>query len=937
MTSALNPDPKVPHELSPAEVLAQFRGNPYQGLSLGEARERLLQCGPNLLRSPAQPRTWLRFLHQFQDVQVYLLLAAVVVSFLAWSLEDARGVPYEALAILAIVLLNAVFGFLQEERADRALAALRSMTPAEASVVRDGKVQRIGVRQLVPGDLLIVREGDRIAADARLLEATALHTQEAALTGESAPVLKTTVALPHSAAPFDRNNMIFSGTIVVSGHAKALVTATGMNTEFGRIAGLLQETEDRKTPLQKELDRLGKRMGAAAATIAVVVVTTLLLLQDVHNGTLTIRVLLFGVALAVAATPEGLAAVVTVTLALGVQRMARRGAILRHLTAVETLGETTVIASDKTGTMTLNEMTVRQMATASGRALIGAISNEGNGPWTLPDGTDLPEQQRSELVTALRAAALVNNAALEKADKGWKSQGDPTEAALLIAAAEAGVDLVEWNRLYPRVGEVPFSSERKRMSTLHQCIDENSGGFFGRYPLLTKGAADLLLPRCTQEAVAGQTRLLTEERKAEILKTQDEMAASALRTLGIAMKPMPCDMAIAEETPEQLEQGLTFLGLVGMIDPPRSEVKEAIAKAAAAGVRSIMITGDHAATALVIARDLGIAAGNEAITGKQISAMNQRELAAALRRVSVFARVDPEHKLRIVRALQQNGEIVAMTGDGVNDAPALKAADIGIAMGITGTDVAKEAADLVLTDDNFATIVAAIEEGRTIFSNIRKFLRYLFTSNSGEILTLFLGVVLAVMLERRMGNGLVLPLLAVQILWINLITDGAPALVLGLDPPAPEIMRQHPFPIGGKIVDLPMWIDISLVAGVMAAGTLWIFFHSAGGENMELRRSLAFTTLILFQLFNALNARSSTQSAFQDFFRNTWLWGTIAVSLVLQLVILDVPFFQRALSVTALSAGQWIRCIVVASSVLWVVEAEKLFRRYWKGGTYGEQ
>ncbi|MHB8303857.1 MAG: cation-translocating P-type ATPase, partial [Acidobacteriaceae bacterium] len=626
--------------------------------------------------------------------------------------------------------------------------------------------------------------------------------------------------------------------------------------------------------------------------------------------------------------PEGMAAVVTVVLALGVQRMARRRAIIRHLTAVETLGETTVIASDKTGTMTLNEMTVRLVVTASGRTVTSATGYAFGGSWLLPEGGEVPAPLRSELVATLQAAALVNNAALYQTVEGPKVQGDPTEAALLTAAVRAGIDLAEWNRRYPRLGEIPFSSERKRMSTLHQSIVEEDSGLFGPCPLLTKGAADVLLPRCTHEAVAGSIRTLTEERRAEILRTHEEMAAHALRALGIAMKSMSCKTVIADEEGEQLEQGLTFLGLVGMFDPPRPEAREAVAKASDAGVRTIMITGDHAATALAIARDLGIAAANEVITGKQLAAMDVEELASALRRVSVFARVNPEHKLRIVRALQRNGEIVAMTGDGVNDAPALKAADIGIAMGITGTDVAKEAADMVVTDDNFATIVAAIEEGRVLFDNIKKFLRYLLTSNFGEILTLFLGVVLMVPLEGRTGDDLILPLLAVQILWINLITDGAPALALGLDPPAPEIMRHRSFPAGKNIVNRPMIVDICLVAAVMAAGTLWVFFYGVNGGIMELRRSLAFTTLILFQLFNALNARSSIHSAFRGIFRNLWLWGTIAISLALQLMILDVPVFQRAMSVTAISAAQWLLCTVVASSVLWIVEVEKLIRGF---------
>jgi len=926
MTDALSLDGKMPHELSPAEALAHFGGHLHHGLSSDEARDRLTRFGPNALPEAAKRPAWIRFLLQLRDVQVYLLLAAAAVSLLVWAMEDAHGLPYEAFAILAIVLLNAVFGFLQEEKADRALAALRSMTPVEASVIRDGQVQRIIVQKLVPGDLLVVREGDRIAADARLVEVTALHTQEAALTGESLPVLKGIEPLPCDTSSQDRDNMILSGTVAVSGHAKAVVTATGTRTEFGQIAELLGSTEERKTPLQKDLNQLGKRLGASVVVIAALVVTTLLLLHGIHNGPLVMRALIFGVALAVAATPEGLAAVVTVVLALGVQRMARRGAVVRHLTAVETLGEVTVIASDKTGTMTLNEMTVRMVVTASGRAVTFGTGYSPDGEWTSGRGK-LPEPLRNEVVTTLKVAAMANNAALNRIGGNWKIQGDPTEAALLVAAAKAGIDLAGLERLYPRIGEIPFSSERKRMSTVHRRITEDDSEFFRPHALLTKGAADLLLQRCTHEAGEGRVRILTEARKAEILRTHDEMNASALRTLGVAVRPLLFEKTVAEGKAEQLEQGLTFLGLIGMIDPPRPEAGEAVAKAAEAGVRTILITGDHAGTALAIAHELGITTGNDVITGRDLSEMKEDELASVLRHVSVFARVDPQSKLRIVRALQRNGEIVAMTGDGVNDAPALKAADVGIAMGITGTDVAKEAADLVLTDDNFATIVAAIEEGRALFDNIRKFLRYLLATNFGEILTLFLAVILTGTLEARPGDELVLPLLAVQILWVNLVTDGAPALALGLDPPTPDIMRRAPFPSGAKIVDRIMVADIGIVAITMAAGTLWAFFGDANGGSLELRRSLAFTTLILFQLFNTFQTRSSLDSGFTGLFRNKWLWATIALTLALQLMLLDLPGLERAFGVVHLTAAQWLRCILVASSVLWVMEAVKWKRR----------
>jgi P-type Ca2+ transporter type 2C len=910
MAVASHPEVELPHILTPDKVIALLGADPHLGLTAPEARRRLAQHGANALPGTPPRSAWLRFLLQFRDWQVYLLLAAVVVSALVWFMEGAVGLPYEALAILAIVLLNALFGFLQEERADRALAALRSMTPALASVIRDGQEQRIEAQTLVPGDLLVIREGDRIAADARLLEIAALQTLESALTGESLPVAKSTQPVPPDTPPADRHNMLFSGTTAVYGHATAVVTATGRHTEFGRIAALLHETEDRETPLKRELNRLGKRLAVTVLILALVVVATLLLLEGAHDGQRVLHALLFGIALAVAATPEGLAAVVTVVLALGVRRMARHGAIVRHLSAVEALGEATVIAADKTGTMTLNQMTVRSLVTASGLS-------------TIPIGDPLSPAHHAELIIALKAAALVNNASLQYINGVPKPQGDPTEAALLVAAHLAGIDLAELTRLCPRTGEIPFSSERKRMSTLHQChaIPE-----FGPLVLLTKGAADLLLPLCTQEFTAQGTHPLADARRAELLRAQEQLAAQALRTLAIAIKPMPPGAATTEGSEQTLEQGLTFLGLIGMLDPPRPEVAQAVAKARAAGVRSIMITGDHAVTALAIARELGITTDGQVITGQQLAQISDDDLASAVRHVSVFARVNPEHKLRLVRALQSNGEIVAMTGDGVNDAPALKAANIGVAMGITGTDVAKEAADLVLTDDNFATIVAAIEEGRGLFDNIRKFLRYLLATNFGEIVTLFFAVVVAALLGST-GAELVLPLLAVQILWINLVTDGAPALALGLDPPDPDVMRSAPFTAGANIVDRSMVADIGIVAAIMAAGTLWVFFSGAGGGSLDLRRSLAFTTLILFQLFNAFQARSSTHSVFTGLFRNGWLWITVVAMLALQFLVLSLPPFERAFSTVPLSSFQWLQCALIASTVVWGMEAVKLVRR----------
>jgi len=906
MATATHAGSSLPHELSPVEIVTQFSSSLDQGLSSAEAGSRLARFGPNSLPGkPTQP-IWLSFLRQFRDVQVYLLVAAALVSFLVWTYEGAVGFPYESVTILAIVLLNAAFGFVQEERAGRALRALRSMTPIECTVIRDGRLQRIAVHTLVPGDLLVLNEGDRIAADARLIQVAAFYTQEAALTGESFSVAKALELLPPETVLAERTNMVHSGTIAVAGHAKAIVTATGAHTEFGRIAELLDETAERETPLKQELDRFGKRLGAAVLVIAAVTIVAVLVVNGANNTDQILRALIFGVALSVAATPEGLATIVTVVLAIGVQRMARRGAIVRHLAAVETLGEVTVIASDKTGTMTLNQMTVHTIVTGAGTATMQS------GAWTMPQGSVIPQPMWDQLLLVLKSAALANNAQLQRSGDNWTAHGDPTEAALLTAAATAGIDFHELNRRHPRERELPFSSERKRMSTRHRFTGPGAPDVLGRLAWITKGAPDIVLQKCSHESFLGGARPLTPARRAEITHNIEDMASNGLRTLAVATWQVATE---AEEYDDEPELSLTFLGLIGMSDPPRPEAKPAILAAAGAGVRSILITGDHEKTALAVARALGIAEGAHVLTGAQLTALSDNQLSEALRHVSVFARVNPEHKLRIVRSLQQNGEIVAMTGDGVNDAPALKAADIGIAMGISGTDVAKEASDLILTDDNFATIVSAIEEGRTVFSNIRKFLRYLLTTNFGEILTLLSGVLIAG-IGRSGTHELLLPLLAVQILWVNLVSDGAPALALGVDPASPHVMHRAPFRARGKIVDRVMMQDIAIVATVMAAGTLWIFLSGAVGQSIEHRRSLAFTTLIFFQLFNAFQSRSSVDSGIAQMFRNKWLWGTVLGTMALQVIVLHIAPIARAFAVRPLAAIQWARCILVASSVL---------------------
>jgi Ca2+-transporting ATPase len=736
-----------------------------------------------------------------------------------------------------------------------------------------------------------------------------------------------------------------------------------MQTQMGRIAGMLKEVPAEATSLQKELARVGKLLGIVVVGIAIVMIATILVIEDVSGFAALFDVLILGVALAVAAIPEGLPAVVTAVLALGVQRMARRNAIVRHLPAVETLGSATVIASDKTGTLTKNEMTVRAVVTASGCVeMSGAgyvpegelrqdryegVGSDGTDDSTTfggaGDGTDDTDDRkeeitgegaisgalRAELERALTVANRANNAVLQEHEGRWTVQGDPTEGALIVAARKAGLKDEVLDARFPRVGEVPFSSERKLMTTVH-----TEAGKQEHVLVFTKGAPDTLLGRCSYELVGEETRPMTAGRREAILKSNEKLAGEALRSLGVAFRSLPADALEADKVDGRVEQDLVFAGLIGMIDPPRGEAKEAVALAKTAGIRPIMITGDHPITATVIAATLGIGENARAITGAELEKLSDEALDQAVKDVSVYARVNPEHKPRIVKALQRGGEIVAMTGDGVNDAPALKTADIGVAMGISGTDVSREAADMVLADDNFASIVAAVEEGRAIFFNIQKFLRYLLSSNIGEVLAMFFGVLLADAIGLQAeGQLIVLPLLATQLLWINLVTDGAPALALGVDPPDADVMRKPPRAKGEGVLTLSMWYGIVFVGVIMGAGTLLVLDASLPGGFIEgsgstrYAQTMAFTTLVLLNLFNVLNARSEQQSAFVGLFSNRWLWGSIALSLLLQVAVVYVPFLQEAFSTVSLGFEDWLLCTLVASSVLWLRELGKLVAR----------
>jgi Ca2+-transporting ATPase len=914
------------------EEVAQALGTDVRlGLHAAEARSRLERHGQNELSAEKPEPAWRRFAAQFKDVLVILLLVATAISAGLWAYERDAALPYEAIAIFAVVLLNATMGYIQESRAEAAVAALRAMSAADATVIRDGERRTIPAADIVPGDIMLIEEGDTIPADGRLVESVALQTAEAALTGESLPVAKDPAPIGEQVSLGDRLNVVFSGTTATYGHGKAVVTATGMQTEMGRVAGLLKATPDDPTPLQRELDRTGKMLGGVVIVIAVVMVATIVVAEEVSSVSGLFDVLILGVALAVAAVPEGLPAVVTAVLSMGVQRMAGRHAIVRHLAAVETLGSASVIASDKTGTLTKNEMTVRVVVTASGRVTFDGSGYTPSGDVRREGGGPVEGALRVELERALAVADRANNATLHERDGRWTVQGDPTEGALLVAARKAGLDAEALEKRLPRVGEVPFSSERKLMSTLHRDNDEVDRGI-----VFTKGAPDVLLARCSRELVGEERRVLTQERLAEILEANDALAGQALRTLGVAGRWLT-SAALTEHVTrpdDRVEQELTFVGLIGIIDPPRQEAKEAVARARAAGIRPVMITGDHPRTAAVIARELGISTDDRAMTGAELDQLSPEAAPEAIANASVFARVNPEHKLRIVDALRRTGAVVAMTGDGVNDAPALKRADIGVAMGITGTDVSKEAADIVLADDNFASIVAAVEEGRAIFANIRKFLRYLLSSNIGEVLTMFFGVLLARQIGLDGGGeAVVLPLLATQILWINLVTDGPPALALGVDPPDEGLMRQPPRPTTEGVITPRMWRGIVLVGIIMAAGTLLVLDTSMpgglveGSGDLRYGQTMAFTTLMLFQMFNVVNARSDEDSAFSRLFTNQWLWVALGVSVVLQGFVLYVPFLQRAFGTTALGVADWGVCVAVASSVLWLREVNKAMTR----------
>jgi Ca2+-transporting ATPase len=861
-----------------------------QGLAAAEAARRLAVVGPNMLQAEARATVGKLLLAQFQNVLVVILLIGTALSAL-------MGHPVEALAIAVIVLFSVLLGFAQEFRTERALEALRRMAAPTAQVVRDGQVQEVPMQHLVPGDLLVLHPGDKVGADVRLLEAINLQLEEAALTGESVPVAKHTAALADATLPVpDRHNMAYAGTTVVYGRGQGVVVATGMQTEFGAIARLLQTVAPGRTPLQLHLDQAGRLLARGAlAVVALVVILGLL------RGQAVVDMLLFGIALAVAVVPEALPAVVTISLAIGVQRMVRRQALIRRLPAVETLGSTSIICSDKTGTLTRDEMTVRKVlvdetlldVTGSGYDPVGAFVHAGQ-----------PVEPSPLLLRLLQTAALASDATLrwDVDAQAWQTQGDPTERALVVAAAKAGLWKTDLDGDHPRIHEVPFTAESKRMTTVH----DGPGGWMA----CAKGAPEILLTACTHRWTHEGIVSLEDAAREHVLAQARQMAGEALRVLAIAIKPTP--------TLADAEQGMTFLGLVGLIDPPRPEARAAVETCRAAGIRVVMITGDHPLTAAAIARELGIDQGGRVVTGVELEHLSDAELAAAVGKTTVYARVSPAHKLRVVTALQQQGHIVAMTGDGVNDAPALKKADIGIAMGQTGTSVTKEASAMTLLDDNFASIVAAVEEGRGIYSNIKKYLMYLLSSNIGEI-GLMLGAALA---------GWPLPLSAVQLLYVNLATDGLPALALAVDPPEDDLMRRTPRDPRAGIFSRPVVL-------LMLAGGLWSMVVNLGlfawalhaGYSLVQAMTLTFLSLALIQFFKAYSFRSDYHTVLHQPFANRWLNAAIAFEVATLLLIVYVPALNTLFGTYPLTGKEWLVVVLGACSVVPVLEAVKALLR----------
>ncbi len=909
------------HTLDADTAVNLLESDSQQGISEQEVIIRVDRYGTNELIEKKGRSPLTIFIDQFTNIMLLMLMGVAIVSAFLDLSKPEPIFPKDAVAIFSIVLLNGILGYMQESSAEKALAALKRLSSPRVKVVRGGEISEINGKELVPGDVIFLEAGVQIAADGRLLEEQNLQVRESALTGEAEAVNKdANLLLELDASLGDRLNCVYQGTEVVQGRAKVLVTKTGMQTELGKIATLIQDVETEDTPLQQRMSQLGNVLVYGSLGLVVLVVAVGML-----NGGKFEELLETSLSMAVAVVPEGLPAVVTVTLALGTQRMVRRNALIRRLPAVETLGSVTTICSDKTGTLTQNKMVVQSIRTGHHGL---KVTGDGYSPFgdfldlnTLEDQSPITVNQLAEVQQLLMACVFCNDAILQQKDGEWIIIGDPTEGALLVLAGKGGCDFSEWQHRMPRIAEVPFSSERKRMSVL---VQGESGG----HVLFCKGSPELTLECCTQIQVGNQIQAISPEQRQQILNQNNELAGKGLRVLGFAYRnvgELPTDGIQASD-----ESNLIWVGLVGMFDAPRPEVREAVSRCRGAGIRPVMITGDHQLTAKAIAEDLGIAqAGDRVITGKELERMTSEDLDREVKQVSVYARVSPEHKLRIVQSLQRQHEFVAMTGDGVNDAPALKQADIGIAMGITGTDVSKEASDMILLDDNFATIVAATEEGRVVYTNIRRFIKYILGSNIGEVITVAVTPFL----------GISVPLSPLQILWMNLVTDGLPALALAVEPAEPNVMKRPPFDPRENIFARGMGAYMVRIGIVLAIISIFLMVWAYGYTTTntfndtyspDRWQTMVFTTLCLAQMGHAIAIRSNTQLTIElNPMTNLYVWGSVIMTTVLQLALIYVEPLRNFFGTKLITPTELAVCFGFSALMFVWIELEKLVIRWW--------
>jgi len=925
------------------------------GLSDGEARKRLSQYGYNELLEKKRRTALQMFLGEFKDVFIMLLVVATIFSVIIGYYDLLRGEAKgfldaytDAITIGIIVILVAVAGFIQEYRAEKALEALKKLTAPRARVMRDGKEVIIPAREIVPGDLLILESGDTVPADARIIESVELKTDEAVLTGESTPVGKGVEPIKAETAVADRKNVLFMATHTIYGRGRAVVTSTGMSTEFGRIAELVQITEEEETPLQKKLDRFAKKIAKIVLVLSLIIFALEVFAEEVHiTGIMglvsaTIDAFMTSIALAISVVPEGLPAIVTISLALGAREFARRNAIIRRLSSAESLGATTVICSDKTGTLTKGEMTVRRIYNSGKIIEVTGVGYEPKGEFHGSNSSLNPKDDK-DLSLLLTIGALCNNASLQSDNGTWRIMGDPTEGAIIVAAAKAGFDRAELEKQYPRVSEIPFTSERKRMTTIHQTPQAEQLAFM-------KGAPEILLERCSHIFENGEEKKLTNAKRKKILEINEKLASDALRVLGMAYRKLPSGQKEFDE--KTIENDLAFVGLEGMIDPPREEAAEANKKCMDAGIRAVMITGDHKLTAIAVAKEIGLVKEDSLVlTGAELDRVSDEEFEKTVEKVAVYARMSPEHKLRIVKALKSKGHVVAMTGDGVNDAPAIKSADVGVSMGISGTDVTREASDMILTDDNFATIVNAVEEGRVIYDNVRKYARFLISCNFDEVLVIGTFAILAGLGGINGEKLFPLPLLPAMLLWINLVTDGAPAVSLATDPPDEDVMKRPPRKPGeGILHGMGAFIITSFI--LQSAGTIFVFVaeyylfpsHPWGWPNgpideaarlltLDEARTTAFVQAAMFELFVVWNCRSEKRSVWRmgrSALKNKFFVIAEIISIVTTLGITYIPVTASMFHLVPLSLTDLAYVLGVASLGFLVLPELLMRRKVWR-------